>query len=152
MKGNAINLSKFLSRYAHVEGKNLTKVTHKEVKALFPNITRCSFDVIEDNPNLIYEGVVVLVNDGKTTIPYYVPSLDCEDNDYLEFNREEDEIFEPDDTVYDYEDMSVYELRCLLRRKFNSYRNQTCARRELNRRGIVLKKKYDRNSFKRMEN
>ena len=151
MKCNAINLSKFLSRYMHVEGSDLTKVTHQDVKVLFPNITRCSFDVIEDNPNLIYEGVVVLVNDGKTTIPYYVPYVEVDDNDYLEFNREEDDTLEIDDTVYDYEDMSVYELRCLLRRKFNSFRNQSCARKELNKRGIVLKKKYNRNSFKKME-
>ena len=151
MKCNAINLSKFLSRYAYVEGKDLTKVTHKEVKTLFPNLTRCSFDVIKENPNLIYEGVVVLVNDGKTTIPYYVPTLDFDEALYLEFNREEEDELEPDDTIYDYESMSVYELRCLLRRKFNSYRNQNCARKELNRRGIVLKKKYDRNEFKNIK-
>lgn len=63
----------------------------------------------------------------------------------MRFNREEvDTTITLDDKVYDYVNMSVYELRCLLVRKFNSTRNQYCARRELNRRGIPITRKYKR--------
>ena len=151
MKYNKITLSKFLSRYAFLQGCDLTKVTHEEVKKLFPNIKRSSFEEIENNPDLIYDGNVVLVSDGKKTIPYYVPKIEEKEIEYMDFNREEIKEEGPDDTVYDYSSMSIYELRCLLERKFNSYRNQCCARNELNKRGIVLRKKYDRNEFKKKE-
>ena len=42
--------------------------------------------------------------------------------------------------------MSVYELRKLLNTKFNSYRNSREARRELERRGVVLTRKYNRST------
>ncbi len=151
MKYNKITLSKFLSRYAYLQGSDLTKVTHEEVKKLFPTLKRCTYEEISLCPELVYDGNVVLVTDGKKTIPYYVPELECSENEYLDFNREEIPSDEVDDNIYDYSNMSVYELRCLLERKFNSYRNQCCARKELNKRKIVLRKKYDRNNFKKME-
>ena len=146
MKSQELSLSKFLSRYSYLKGADLIKVTHKEVAYLFPELRRSSFDEIKKNPELLFTGKVVIVNDGKKSIPYYVPQLSNDDIDCLDFNREAIKEREIDDSVYDYTNMSIYELRCLLERKFNSYRNQNCARRELNRRGIVLNKKYKRNN------
>ena len=146
MKNNIMSLSKFLSRYGGLQGNSLTKVTHEEVKRLFPYLKRSSFEEIRSNPELLLTGQVLLISDGKHTIPYYVPYVQEEDIEYLDFNREDPEPLKIDDNVYDYANMSVYELRCLLRRKFNSYRNQTCARRELAHRGIELSKKYKRNN------
>jgi hypothetical protein len=45
---------------------------------------------------------------------------------------------------HDYQNMSVYELKCLLKRKFNSCFNQRNARKELENRGVILTKKYNR--------
>ena len=143
-----ISLSKFLSRYVSLNGEDLKKITHAEVKKLFPELKRSSFDEISENPELLVSGKVILVSDGKHRIPYYVPKVMNEGED-LEFHREAIPPREIDDTVYDYTKMSIYELRCLLARKFNSYRNQACARRELNRRGIELSRKYKRCDFKR---
>lgn len=140
---NSISLSKFLSRYVSLEGKDLKKVTHKEVKALFPFLKRAGFEDVSNNPILVKSGKVVLVDDGHNEIYYYVPERTEEDK--MQFTREEvDKRIVLDDTVYDYVNMSVYELRCLLVRKFNSTRNQYCARRELNRRGIPITRKYKR--------
>ena len=55
--------------------------------------------------------------------------------------------FNIDDNHYDYSQLSEYELRQLLRRKFSSYRNQINARRELSQRGIAITKKYNRASY-----
>lgn len=143
----SISLAKFLSRYANLTGKDLKKVTHDEVKYIFPFLKRASFETVKDNPDLVKNGKVLLVDDGKKQIYYYVPEI--KDIDEMEFNREEiDTRIVQDDKVYDYANMSIYELRCLLVRKFNSYRNQCCARHELNKRGIEITKKYKRNNKK----
>ena len=148
-----ISLSKFLSRYCRLSGLELTKVTHEEVKQLFPQFRRSSFKEINEHPELVMSGRVVLVNDGRKTIPYY--SVIEEDAfDYDEIMREEynDEIV-IDDNHYDMSKQTIYKLRLLLRHKYNSLRNQNAARRELNNRGIVLSKKYNRCKMKReMEN
>lgn len=141
---NSISLSKFLSRYAALEGKDLKKVTHKEVKTLFPFLKRAGFEDVDRNPELITSGKVMLVDDGHRRLYYYVPEKE-HDAQMMQFSREEvDTRIIPDDKVYDYVNMSIYELRCLLVRKFNSTRNQYCARRELNRRGIPITRKYKR--------
>ncbi len=144
MKENIISLSKFLSRYYFIKGEKLKNLTHSEAKTLFPQLKHSSNEMIISNPSLLYMGKIVLVSDGRQIIPYETPTLEQKDYEELNFEREDDKPFEKDDTVYDYAKMSVFELRCLLIRKFNSNRNQKCARHELNKRGVVLRKKYKR--------
>lgn len=139
MKDEVISLSKFLSRYAFIKGKELNKIKHKEVKFLFTFLKRATFDEIKKDKSLLYMGKVVLVDDGDRVIPYYVPELTYEENTYNELYREE-ETYEIDDNVYDYSSLSEYELKCLLKKNNSSYRNQREARKELERRGISLKK------------
>ena len=133
---DSISLSKFLSRYAKVYGVNLKKITHDEVKVLFPELKRATFQELKANKELVISGKVLLVNDGRKTIPYYAPELtdDLEEEMYLD--REEVNDFEMNEEVSDCSDLSEYELRQLLRRKYNSYKNQINARRELESRGI----------------
>ena len=69
----SITLSKFLSRYMAVDGKALTKVSHTDVKTLFPSIQRTSFEYAEKHQEDIMMGRILMVFDGKTTIPYIVP-------------------------------------------------------------------------------
>ena len=54
-----------------------------------------------------------------------------------------------DYSKHDVTRMNEYELRLMLRRKFNSIANQRQARRELEDRGVVLSKKYNRTEEKR---
>ena len=143
-----ISLSKFLSRYCYLKGEKLKKVTHEEVKELFPEFKRSSFKEINKHPELLMSGKVILVNDGKKTIPYY--SMQIKDYDeYKELVREEVKKIPIDDKDHDYASMSLYELRLLLRHRFSSIKNQCRARREINKRGIVLSKKYNRCEMKR---
>ncbi len=143
-----ISLSKFLSRYCFLKGDKLKKVTHEEVKQLFPEFKRSSFKEINDHPELVMTGKVILVNDGRKTIPYYSMPIE-EELEYLEFQREEIKKIQIDDKYHDYSSMSLYELRLLLRHRFNSTRNQNNARHEIKKRGIVLSKKYNRCEMKR---
>lgn len=148
---NEINLSKFLARYCNLTGKDLSKIKHEDVKMLFPDLKRATFEEIEENPMLVYSGSVLLVNDGKKVVPYYVPITAYEEmDDPMEFSMQKDDNGpHVDYGKHDYTKMSIYELRCMLKRKFNSIANQRNARRELERRGIVLSKKYDRCAEKR---
>ena len=150
-KYGCMSLSKFLSRYYSLSGKNLKNTNHREVKILFPKLRMIPLDdfaTSKRNIDLLRTKKVVIVNDGKDSYAYYVPEITRSD-ELIEFNREEDTSNKIDDTVYDYSKMSIYELRCLLVRKFNSSRNQMCAKKELTHRGVVLHKKYDRNSVKK---
>ena len=91
-----------------------------------------------------------MVSDGKTVIPYYVPTIE-EEFDFHEIDVEHDEPKKINDERYDYTAMSIYELKQLLNTRFNSYRNSREARRELEKRGVVLTKKYNRNEIKKMK-
>ena len=139
-----ITLAKFLSRYEFIKGRDLKKITHEEVKELFPEIKRTTFEDVERHKELLCTGKYILVNDGKKIIPYIVPELNYKENDYQELNREKTTGIIVDDNNYDYSKLSEYELRQLLRRKFSSKRNQYLARKELIQRGIEITKKYKR--------
>lgn len=152
----AINLSKFLARYLNLTGANLNQLTHEDVKELFPSLKRSSYKEINEHPELLALGDVILVYDGKKTIPYYAPEMTFaydEDGNVIENEPEEIDIsflpkFEKNDKHYDYMSLSERELRSLLVRKFNSPRNQFAARRELTRRGIPITLKYKRETNK----
>ena len=146
LKSKVISLSKFLSRYLYITGEDLTKMTHKEIFALFDFLERSSFDYIEENIDCIYEGEVALVSDGKTVIPYFIPELDYQEKEYFQIHVQRDGTIKIDDSIYDYTSLSEYELRQLLRKRFSSARNQYFARKELTNRGIEITKKYKRNN------
>ena len=153
-----ISLAKFLSRYENVYGVDLKRITHEEACVLFPELERARQSILKTDKQIleyikahreeILLGKIALVKYKKYIIPYYTPEItdDMREGNY--FEREE-VPFEIDDEIYDYEELNEYELRELLRRKYNSYRNQVCARRELNSRGISVTKKYRRSEFKK---
>lgn len=150
MKYETITLSKFLSRTLGLEGSDLKRITHLDAKTLFPDLKRSTFEHVEKCPEEILTGKIMMVSDGKTIVPYYVPTLKTE-FEIQEVKIEYDEVEEIVDKKYDYADMTIYELKQLLNRKFNSYKNSREARKELEKRGIVLTKKYNRNEVKRMK-
>jgi hypothetical protein len=161
---DAISLSKFLSRYANVFGADLKKVTHEEVSVLFPELERASkrelrtkgevLAFIKAHKEELLLGKIVLVSAGRYLIPYYTPVL-IED---MDLSEEEEMYFEREavptrinNKVYDYSTLKEFELRNLLRRKFNSSRNQINARKELESRGFAKTRKYRRCNFKKID-
>ena len=145
MKNNAnvISLAKFLNKYVSLCGEDLKKLTHEDVQILFPDFKRSSFEKINSNPALITSGKVVLVNDGKKTIPYYAPPAVFFADEYTEFFLDRiDEV--PDFIRYDYTEMSNYELKKLLKEKFSTHKEKKNARRELEDRGVVMRKEMKR--------
>lgn len=150
MKYETITLSKFLSRTLGLGGSDLKKISHLDAKILFPQLKRSTFEYVNKHPEEITCGKILMVSDGRTVIPYYVPTLETK-LDFYEVKIEREEPRKINDERYDYTAMSIYELKQLLNTRFNSYRNSREARRELEKRGIVLTKKYNRNEIKRMK-
>ena len=170
---NEISLSKFLARYCNLTGKDLSRLTHTDVSILFPalrRVERREFETCYDDEelmdfddsldeckeyetldDLVISGRAMLVNDGRRVVPYYVPEINRETlEEPMELNMEVvDTTIHVDNARHDYTKMNIYELRNMLRRKFNSGMNQRNARRELERRGVVLSKKYNRVEEKR---
>lgn len=150
MKYETITLSKFLSRTLGLGGSDLKKISHLDAKILFPQLKRSTFEYVNKHPEEITRGKILMVSDGRTVIPYYVPTLETK-LDFYEVKIEREEPRKINDERYDYTAMSIYELKQLLNTRFNSYRNSREARRELEKRGIVLTKKYNRNEIKKMK-
>ena len=152
MKNNVkvISLAKFLNKYVSLCGEDLKKLTHEDVQILFPYFKRSSFDKIYNNQTLVSSGKVVLVNDGKKTIPYYAPQTLYLDDDYTEFFLDKIEEV-PQLISYDYTEMSNYELKKILKEKFSTYKEKKNARRELEDRGVVMRKEMKRKREKEKE-
>ena len=142
---NEISLAKFIARYELIGGACLTKITHEDVKMLFPELKRCSFESIDKDPSLVYLGKVALVNDGRKTIPYYIPLDKDLDKDVVEIDEFcESEKPKKVSRSYDYASMSIYELKCLLKEKFAPCKQRILIKKELESRGAILKRKYQR--------
>jgi len=123
MAQESISVEAFLARYLGIRDNSILSrdISHADIKALFPNLTRSSFDHVIDNPEIVSEGQVLLVTDcyGRT-IPYfnplYVLELSEPEDDFIgEFIEEEpqEEII-PDINELDLTSLSNYELQGLL--------------------------------------
>ncbi len=147
MEQNAISLAKFISRYLGVCGSGIKRLSHEDAKHLFPNLRRSTFAFINSHPFELENGNIILVTDGKKTIPYFAPrfiksNIDAEILVDVERKKKKSK-------VTDYANMNIYELKQLLNIKFNGRSTSRCARRELEDRGVVLNKKYNRQEFKK---
>ena len=62
MKENVyeISLTKFLARYLFLTGEDLKRLTHDDVKILFPNLKRCTFERIKEDFRILYESYLYL--------------------------------------------------------------------------------------------
>ncbi len=169
----AVSMEEFLKRFLNINNDELIKqgLTHKELKKIFPNLRRSSFDAILDDPSMVYRGQVVLVLDSNdNVIPYVnnqiktIESYGIDDvMDESEWSMPPEQWSSPrEDTPrvqdYDLKSLSIYELELLL--QIYSYSNQKSSyfvvRREIvsrsdshqgNKRSIQksLKKEYKRN-------
>ena len=91
---DAISIQAFLSKYLGVCVEN-KRLTHEQVKHLFPDIERSSFEDIIKNPELIYTGVVILVKDFKgELIPYYNYHKNLDNKEDIELDSREKLVVE----------------------------------------------------------
>ena len=121
---NKVSITFFLASIAGINHPAIYRkeLTHKEVKKLFPALRRTSFDDVLEEPDAIYQGEVIMVEDALGNIaPYRNPHV-VEEEDAFEYEEgelygyadaTEEEI--PDIYDMDLESLSVYELSQLLR-------------------------------------
>ena len=85
-------------------------LTHKDVKVLFPDLKRVSFDYVLNNIKEIYIGSIIMVKDYiGNSVPYINPKLDIciEDDINIEIFEEDSDAFEE---VIELENLNLYEL------------------------------------------
>lgn len=128
MKENSIGLEKFLMSYYGISNNGLSelKMSHKDVKVLYPHIKRISFEQLMHNKEILYIGGVIPVKDSYGNIaPYLKPEI--KDIEICTISGGESNNEEPDfDTLIIDEEMKLYELanlcRALKNRDIHSYR------------------------------
>lgn len=73
-KSMYVSMPYFLYHYIGYNEENIYKMTHKDIKELFPTLRRSSITDVCKNPRIIYEGNVILVKDRRgLVVPYYNP-------------------------------------------------------------------------------
>ena len=119
LASESISIESFLSNFLGIRDNNVlsSKISHKDIKQLFPKLVRPSFDYILDSPDLIYNGEVILVEDSfGSIVPYFNPSYVYEEVDfigeYIEQQNQKEDIFNINEI--DLQNLSNYELQNLL--------------------------------------
>ena len=153
LEDESITLNAFMVRYLGIRDNNIlsNKISHEDIKVLFPNLVRTSFSYIADNPDLVYTGDVLLVEDSfGRTVPYFDPCyVYVEDDYYGDFLVEDNKEDIPNLDELDLASLSNYELQNLLRiyEKNNMYvavrkvRNELTVRKDSHRASSLSKHK-----------
>ncbi|MDO4962715.1 MAG: hypothetical protein Q4E75_01240, partial [bacterium] len=122
MKSKSISIKKFLRVYCGVEDYNIynSKLSHQDLKDLFPYLRRVSFNFLASEKEEMYLGSIISVIDSYGNIaPYVKPSILISDlgeiyeddlNENLEDNLKDKNAIE--DIILN-ENLSNYELCCL---------------------------------------
>lgn len=137
---NSIDLISFLRNYYGIINNELkaNKLTHFDVKILFPKIRRVSKEFLECNLHDIYKGNIILVYDCKGRILHYLhPHL-------LIDVRCADEIYEQDEN---YIDISSIDLDSLSKDELLNLRKKVkknCQRASERAITKVIKRKRDK--------
>lgn len=111
-KEYSISLKSFLIIFCGICNDTLLKgkVSHDDIKHLFPELKRVSFDYINKNINEIYTGKVILVKDSYDFIvPYKKPLIEK----YIEIpdiEIVEEKCEEAIEEIVNLENLSLYEL------------------------------------------
>ena len=116
---NSISVESFLARVLGIRDKSFlsSKISHADIKQLFPQLVRPSFSYIVDNPAIIYNGEAFLVEDSfGSVVPYFNPSFLYEETEYFgEFVEEHPREELPQVDELELSELSNYELQNLLR-------------------------------------
>ena len=113
-----ISLEKFLNQFCNIYNNNLYKIKHKDIKQLMPEIKRCSFEFLKNNPELQSNGSIILVKDiTGNIIPYLKPIILINEDAsqvYMTIEKEKDNI----------DELSKHELIELLHRTRNKKKSK----------------------------
>ena len=140
LTSQSMSMSFFLMRIMGIHNEALAReeITHRELAQIFPNLKRTGYDYILDNPQVVYNGDVILVRDATdAVVPYIIPEHlknlsdlgmdDVMDNEEWDSISSEDWVTykEPTPNIQDYDlkSMSIYDLEKLL--KIYSQTHQT---------------------------
>ena len=85
---NALSLEEFLEKYCGINNLGNKRLIHQNVKSLFPQIKRTSFEEVIKNPELVYTGKVVFVKDFNNVCIPYMTGYDLGKQHYGMDNRE----------------------------------------------------------------
>lgn len=161
LESYVVTIPNFLSKILGLKDEELLQgeLTHKDLKMLFPDLKRSSFDAILDDPGMVYTGKVILVQDSIHNLaPYFnkgVKTLESYGIDSVmdkdEWNQNSDSWNKREKTKgprlqeYDLSSMSIYELEELLK-IYNSTHQKGCYERV--RRELLFRKDSRQNSVK----
>lgn len=126
----SISLRKFLMFYYGINDSNIlsNNLTHKDIKVLFPDLKRVSFDYVLDNIKEIYTGSIIMVKDSiGNAIPYINPDLDICIEEEIDIETTEDYNDNTFEKIIDLENLNLYELVVLSKKykmdnRINEYR------------------------------
>jgi len=138
-KDMLITMPEFLYNYLGIEDINIFKITHEDIKILFPKVKRSSFEKIEKDYTSIYNGDVILVKDKKgKTLPYYNPLryLDIEFDDMEMIKKPV--LDKEENRKVDIESLTNYELKkeYIKDKKQHKYALCRVLKKEITERGI----------------
>ena len=119
LEKECISLNYFLVKFLGIRDNSVlsNQISHRDIKVLFPQLKRASFDDIVENPDLVYQGEVLLIEDSfGSVVPYYDSGYLNEDSEfYGEMVLDETTEDIPDIEEIDLPSLSNYELQNLLR-------------------------------------
>ena len=124
-KNNCINLNSFLISYCGIWNDALVtgKISHNDMKFLFPYLKKVSFEHALKNIKDVYVGNIVLVKDSYGHIAPYINPKIREVND-IEVNEVNAETIYKEgkfEKAIELENLSIYEL-AMLRKKYKEER------------------------------
>lgn len=136
MKSNSISIKKFLRVYCGVEDYNIynSKLSHQDIKDLFPYLKRVSFNSVISEKEEMYLGSIISVVDSYGNIaPYIKPTTlisDLGELTLVDSDESKAENLKQTSAIEEIilsENLSNYELRCLKEkykqlRDYNKYR------------------------------
>lgn len=135
-----LTINKFMTNYYNINGENLNKVTHSNLKEIFPFLNISSLE--EQTEENITMGNIILVIDSKNKIKAYNnPYLNTEEMDNNKKESKAELIFVVDDDVdildkIDSEvlkELNIYELEKVLKlsKAYQDYKMQKLVQKEL---------------------
>ena len=112
LKKTSLSLRKFLILYYGINIDSHGKLSHNDIKYLFPHIRRVSFEYVLDNRENTFNGNITCVFDSFNNPAFYErPNIKLFDEiEYIETTKESDNELEID---LIFENLNTYELSML---------------------------------------
>lgn len=115
LANDSMTIEAFMARVLGIRDQRVlaNRITHNDLKELFPDLRRPSFDYVLDNPGTVSMGEVFMVSDCQgRVVPYFNPHYVLEEAEYFGSYEEQKPVEEPVPNIDDIElmDLSTYDL------------------------------------------